>query len=473
MLCVIFAAVSLHAWSPTGASRAAWPPVPRAATSLCTTPIEVSRPAAKDVADGIVVPINLQSNPESSITSESSGVDSAIVSETPAFSVANARILLAGVAAVYGTNYAAVKVLDEEIGSPAMAAVLRFSLGVAFILPCLASAAARHPRVVQWPVARDGLEVGTWFAFGYMVQACALEHSPAGVQAFLLSLTVVTCPALESILEGKQQPMRVWLAAALAALGVLALEAGSGGMGVGALDGGGAIGLWQPVFFGIGFYRLEQCMHAHMPAANDADDAIALPSEAGITVPTSSSSSSSSSSADAPPDVATVALAFTAWQMVAVLAVSLMWLVVESGGDGAAAATALGDKLELSLASPQVGLTLLWTGVVTTAGCAYAEANCLSALTSAEATVIFASEPLWAAACAWLALGETLGEGSMLGGSLIVGACLLSALADNEEARALTERSRAATERWLAAILGSTVVVEAVEAISENVPPGL
>jgi hypothetical protein len=52
----------------------------------------------------------------------------------------------------------------------------------------------------------------------------------------------------------------VWISAALAALGVAALEAGSGGMSADATLGAGggmagAIGLWQPIFFGLGFYR--------------------------------------------------------------------------------------------------------------------------------------------------------------------------------------------------------------------------
>ena len=75
-------------------------------------------------------------------------------------SLGHARALLAGVACVYGTNYAAVKMLDEWVGLPAAAAALRFALCVAVLAPCLASAAARFPRVVRWPMARDGLEVG-------------------------------------------------------------------------------------------------------------------------------------------------------------------------------------------------------------------------------------------------------------------------------------------------------------------------
>ena len=113
---------------------------------------------------------------------------------------------------------------------------------------------------------------------------------------------------------------------------------------------------------------------------------------------------------------------------------------------------------------------------MTTAGCAYAEANCLGALSSSEATVVFATEPLWAAAFAWWALSETvrtprppsapyiyhahshsvrtgalscaqMGPSAMLGGGLIVSACLVSAAAESAAVQrawsALAERARA------------------------------
>jgi hypothetical protein len=64
---------------------------------------------------------------------------------------------------------------------------------------------------------------------------------------------------------------------------------------------------------------------------------------------------------------------------------------------------------------PRACAALLWTGIVTTAGCAYAEANCLGALSSSEATVIFASEPLWAAAFACVAWGSHTAHARLLG----------------------------------------------------------
>ena len=70
--------------------------------------------------------------------------------------------------------------------------------------------------------------------------------------------------------------------------------------------------------------------------------------------------------------------------------------------------------------------TVLWTGVGTTAGCALVEAAALGELSSADATVVFATEPLWGAAFAFLLLGETMGPQCQLGGLLMVLACIVS-----------------------------------------------
>ena len=157
-----------------------------------------------------------------------------------------ARVLLGIVAAFYGTNYAAVKLLDEWVGSPSEAAFMRFVLCALVLLPALQRTGVEAPYTVSWPLARDGLEIGVWMALGYISQAIALETSPATVQAFLLSLTVVVCPALESIFEAKRQPAYVWTAAALAGGGVFLLEC----TGHPTLTHGDLLGLLQPLFFG-------------------------------------------------------------------------------------------------------------------------------------------------------------------------------------------------------------------------------
>ena len=126
-----------------------------------------------------------------------------------------ARFALAAVAATYGSNYACIKLLDEWIGEPSIAALLRFTVALSAMLPALAYCGARDERYLQWAFAKDGLVIGAWFAAGYCAQAIALETSPAGVQAFLLALSVLVCPMLEALVDGKEQPRRVWSATLL------------------------------------------------------------------------------------------------------------------------------------------------------------------------------------------------------------------------------------------------------------------
>lgn len=64
------------------------------------------------------------------------------------------------------------------------------------LLPVLLQRATVEPKIVHPAVVRDGLEMGLWMALGYGVQAVALTTSPASLQAFLLSLTVVVCCCL-------------------------------------------------------------------------------------------------------------------------------------------------------------------------------------------------------------------------------------------------------------------------------------
>jgi drug/metabolite transporter (DMT)-like permease len=328
---------------------------------------------------------------------------------TGGLSTNTARLILAGVAAVYGSNYPTVKLLDEWLVCVPAAAVLRFSLAVLLLIPVLLHAARDEPRVLHYPLARDGLEVGFLFGLGYMAQATALEASPAGLQAFLLSLTVIVCPVCESAFEGTRQPMRVWLAALLSAVGVAALEGGDvGGLGA------GAIGLWQPVLFGVGFYRLECAMRRHCHPTEQVEvmaaEAEGMAAEGMAALPTLEAefalTAACASSVDActlerqaaaatraaPIEPSTAALALTAWQMASVLAVAAAWLALDAGGPAAFAGSVY-EAFGTSLTRPEVAAALLWTGTVTTAGCAYLEATAMARLSSSDAMVIFASEP--------------------------------------------------------------------------------
>lgn len=73
-----------------------------------------------------------------------------------------------------------------------------------------------------------------------------------------------------------------------------------------------------------------------------------------------------------------------------------------------------------SLAVP---ISLLWTGLVTTALTVFGETFAMRNVSAAESTVILSTEPIWGTAFAAILLGETIGWNTGLGAVLIVSAC--------------------------------------------------
>jgi drug/metabolite transporter (DMT)-like permease len=68
------------------------------------------------------------------------------------------------------------------------------------------------------------------------------------------------------------------------------------------------------------------------------------------------------------------------------------------------------------------------SGLITTAVNRFVETSSLGKVASAEASVILATEPLWAALFAALWLSESFGVNDYVGGALIVLACLANTL---------------------------------------------
>ena len=74
--------------------------------------------------------------------------------------------------------------------------------------------------------------------------------------------------------------------------------------------------------------------------------------------------------------------------------------------------------------------TLAWTGIITTLVAIYMEGIALQKASATDASIAFASEPVWASIFGFVLLGETLGFNAYVGGSIILTACLIGALAD-------------------------------------------
>jgi len=76
---------------------------------------------------------------------------------------------------------------------------------------------------------------------------------------------------------------------------------------------------------------------------------------------------------------------------------------------------------------------ILYTGLITTALALWVESVTFAKVPAKDASLILTTEPLFAAGCGAVALGETFGTSDYIGASLIVGACVLSIFLDPPE----------------------------------------
>lgn len=297
------------------------------------------------------------------------------------------RATLLTVSAFYGTNFGCVKILGEAL-DPSLAAALRFSLAALVFSPFLIKFGKVNKKFVV-----GGLEVGAYNAIGYWAQAQSLLTSHASTTSFICSLAVIVVPILD-VLFGERKSGRPWweplLPATLAAAGVACLE-------LGGTEVPGIGDLWafaQPICFGLSFWRVEH----HMGQSKGGDGE---------------------------------AQSFTGAMMLSVAAFSCVWashdflapLIGHQDAFQAAVATQLG-----AFSDWRVLAAILWTGIVTTALTSYGENIAMKSLSAAESTVIYSTEPLWGAAFAAFALGETLTWSTFAGAALILCACIWSSL---------------------------------------------
>lgn len=75
-----------------------------------------------------------------------------------------------------------------------------------------------------------------------------------------------------------------------------------------------------------------------------------------------------------------------------------------------------------------VAAAAAWTGLITTAANRLGETLALGRMASSEASVLLATEPIWAAAFAAALLGEAVGANDVAGGALIVLGCVCNAV---------------------------------------------
>lgn len=299
------------------------------------------------------------------------------------------RALLLGIAAVWGTNFATVKLLQSGIDAVPLpvAALARFGLAASFLAP-MAYHEARRGRMPQLASVRDSVGIGLVVSVGYFAQSLSLMTTEANKSAFICSLAVVLVPLLERAgrlvglgrgAQKEENPVVTWGAPLLAVLGVGLLELG----GASKPCEGDLWALVQATGFALGFI-------------GNAKAASKYP---GFT------------------------LSITAVQLATVAGFSGLWACIDAST--AVHSFALPD-LSPVFASPANAIAVIYAGVVTTALTVWLENIALVHVSAAELAVLLSTEPFWAAAFAAVLLGETMGPQAVAGGAIILMACVLN-----------------------------------------------
>lgn len=311
------------------------------------------------------------------------------------------RALLLGCSMLYGTNFPLGRIMNDALPASATTSGRM-----------LLAAVALSPFLLQLKpeLRRNSIIGGCFCALGYLSQSVALLDVPAATVAFLGALVVIITPVTSVILDGAQlgwnKSPQTWIAAALCFAGVGCLELGGEGLEIGPGD------IWavlQAVGFGVAFRFTEGMM------AKEPDQALPITAvQVGMT-----------------------AFFGALWALLDGTGCLQVlngahahgpWLLEESTRNQYALPGLFLQGFSGDDVTRNVAIAAGWTGLITTAANRVGETTGLGKMSSSEAAVLLATEPLWAAVFAALLVGETLDVNDVIGGALIVAACLASAL---------------------------------------------
>lgn len=301
------------------------------------------------------------------------------------------RVVLAMVAILYGTNFPLGAIMNDNL--PASAATSsRMVLASLVLFPFLLK--------LKPSLRTQVLIGGSFVSMGYVSQSIALIDTSPALVSFLGSATVIVCPILQWLVDKKPMGIKdapqTWMAAFLCLSGVAALElidssgASSSSLAetVSRLGVGDALSLLQAVGFGVGIYMSEKMMKQEQDQA--------LPITAGL--------------------VTTTAFFAMLWSFADGWMTQPGWESMGLPG------------LFLDPDMKTVALAVAWTGLLSTSANFCIEITALGRVPSSEASVILATEPLWASLFAAILFHEQFGTSDYIGGALMISACLVNTL---------------------------------------------
>ena len=322
------------------------------------------------------------------------------------------RSVIVALCAIWASNFSVAKLVMAEPGvDSSLYALSRFGVAAIALAPFAIWSVNDNNKQLKGDIApvmdreivKEAIICGSWVAFGYIGQTLGLMTTTSSKSCVICSMHCVFVAIFAEIWRGQkcssqdkdicsldnpanQLEVKTLLPAAIAILGVAVVELKGAG---GRPTVGDALSFAQPIGFGAGYLILEKLMTKRPEAA--------LP-------------------------VSAIKLAVVTLSAFIMFETSPILL---DGGTTNDLAFRIPDFTPI-LASPVATAGILYTGLITTALALWVESIAFAKVPATDASLILTTEPLFAAGCGAVALGETFGISDYIGATLIVGACVLS-----------------------------------------------
>lgn len=265
---------------------------------------------------------------------------------------------------VWGATFPVLKIATAQLSGVEVTA-LRFVLAALCMLPFVAGI-ARH----TW---RDGALLGALVLVSYVLQAWGLEYISSNRSAFLTSLNVLMVPLL-AVAFGTRLTWAVLVAAGLACAGI----------GLMSWEGGAhALADTATVLSALA-YALYVILLSQRSARHDSRHLAAA-------------------------------------QIVWMAGLGAAWMLLQSSGGERLAS--LPQRL-----NGEILAGLAYLGLIATAGMLFLQAVAQRHVNASKAALVYAMEPVFAAAFGWWVLSESMGVRAAVGAALVVFAVVFSEL---------------------------------------------
>lgn len=301
--------------------------------------------------------------------------------------------------ALWASNFSAAKlVMAEPQVDSSLYAVSRFTVASLSLLPGTISAIRRG--AIDLETAKGAAICGSWVGFGYIGQTLGLLTTTASRSCVICTLHCVFVAAVAEFMrvsksnaENESFNLMKLAPALLAVTGVAIVELQGAG---GTPTIGDALSFAQPIGFGVGYLQLEELVKKSPNAG--------LP------------------------------ISFIKLVMASIFSYGMFELLPLLHHEEFVFRV---PDFTPILSSPMALGGILYTGLITTGLALWVESIAFKRVPATDASIILTTEPLFAALVGAITLGETFGASDYIGATLIIGACALAILLDNETQEAI------------------------------------